>query len=109
MKDQTDEISCFRTYVPLFILGATPVFVDIDPITFNIEPAKLALAIQAVNEPVVFPAHPRTSKFLQEAGYRPPENVKLIDPVGCFDIIALEKSAWLLLQTQGACRRRPIV
>jgi len=30
------------------LLGATPVFVDIDPVTFNIDPAKLALAIQAV-------------------------------------------------------------
>jgi UDP-2-acetamido-2-deoxy-ribo-hexuluronate aminotransferase len=35
------------------LLGATPVFVDIDPVTFNIDPAKLALAIRAVkaNDP----------------------------------------------------------
>jgi UDP-N-acetylglucosamine 2-epimerase len=43
-----------------------------------------------LNEPVVFPAHPRTRKFLQETGYQPPENMKLIDPVGYFDVISLE-------------------
>ena len=39
------------------LLGATPVFVDIDPVTFNIDPAKLALAIQAVkaNNPSLHP------------------------------------------------------
>jgi UDP-2-acetamido-2-deoxy-ribo-hexuluronate aminotransferase len=30
------------------LLGATPVFVDIDPKTYNIDPAKLDLAVQAV-------------------------------------------------------------
>ena len=31
------------------LLGATPVFVDIDPTTFNLDPAHLALAIEALN------------------------------------------------------------
>ena len=62
-------------------------------------------AFAALHEPVVFPAHPRTRKFLQEAGYQPPENVKLIDPVGYFDIIALEKSARLLLTNSGGMQK----
>jgi UDP-GlcNAc3NAcA epimerase len=62
-------------------------------------------AFAALNEPVVFPAHPRTRKFLQEAGYQPPENVKLIDPVGYFDVIALEKSARLLLTDSGGMQK----
>jgi len=39
------------------LLGATPVFVDIDPKTFNIDPDKLELAIQAVkaNNPTIYP------------------------------------------------------
>ena len=39
------------------LLGATPVFVDIDPATFNIDPAKLEKAIQAVkaNDPSLSP------------------------------------------------------
>ena len=62
-------------------------------------------AFAALNEPVVFPAHPRTRKFLQETGYQPPENVKLIDPVGYFDVIALEKSARLLLTGSGGMQK----
>lgn len=62
-------------------------------------------AFAALNEPVVFPAHPRTRKFLQDTGYHPPENVKLIDPVGYFDIIALEKSARLLLTDSGGMQK----
>ena len=39
------------------LLGATPVFVDIDPRTFNLDPKKLALAIEAVtkNDPKIHP------------------------------------------------------
>jgi UDP-N-acetylglucosamine 2-epimerase len=62
-------------------------------------------AFAALNEPVVFPAHPRTRKFLQEMGYQQPENVKLIEPVGYFDIIALEKSARLLLTDSGGMQK----
>ncbi|MCX5829550.1 MAG: UDP-N-acetylglucosamine 2-epimerase (non-hydrolyzing) [Deltaproteobacteria bacterium] len=62
-------------------------------------------AFAALNEPVVFPAHPRTRKFLQEAGYQPPENVKLVDPVGYFDVITLEKSARLLLTDSGGMQK----
>lgn len=62
-------------------------------------------AFAALNEPVVFPAHPRTRKFLQGMGYQPPENVKLIDPVGYFDVIALEKSARLLLTDSGGMQK----
>jgi len=62
-------------------------------------------ALAALNELVVFPAHPRTRKFLQETGYQPPANVKLIDPVGYFDVIALEKSARLLLTDSGGMQK----
>jgi UDP-GlcNAc3NAcA epimerase len=62
-------------------------------------------AFAALNEPVVFPVHPRTRKLLQETSYQPPECVKLIDPVGYFDIIALEKSARLLLTDSGGMQK----
>lgn len=62
-------------------------------------------AFAALNEPVVFPAHPRTRKFLQETGYQPPANIILIDPVGYFDIIVLEKSARLLLTDSGGMQK----
>ncbi|MDP4031302.1 MAG: UDP-N-acetylglucosamine 2-epimerase (non-hydrolyzing), partial [Pseudorhodobacter sp.] len=62
-------------------------------------------AFAALNEPVVFPVHPRTRKFLQENDYHAPENVKLIDPVGYFDVVALEKSARLLLTDSGGMQK----
>jgi len=62
-------------------------------------------AFAALDEPVVFPAHPRTRKFLHEKNYRPPPHVRLIDPVGYFDSIALEKSARLLLTDSGGMQK----
>lgn len=62
-------------------------------------------AFAALNEPVVFPVHPRTHKYLQETGYQPPANVKLIEPIGYFDVIALEKSARLLLTDSGGMQK----
>ena len=62
-------------------------------------------AFAALDEPVVYPAHPRTRKFLHEKNYRPPPHMRLIDPVGYFDIIALEKSARMLLTDSGGMQK----
>lgn len=53
----TTPFTFIATAEVITLLGATPVFVDIDPRTFNIDPAKLKLAIQAVkaNEPEIHP------------------------------------------------------
>jgi len=53
----TTPFTFIATAEVISLLGATPVFVDIDPVTFNIDPAKLALAIQAVkaNNPSLHP------------------------------------------------------
>ncbi len=44
----TTPFTFVATAEVISLLGATPVFVDIDPITFNMDPAKLELAIRAV-------------------------------------------------------------
>jgi UDP-GlcNAc3NAcA epimerase len=62
-------------------------------------------AFGALHETVVFPVHPRTRKLLQKIGYAPPSNVMLIDPVGYFDIIALEKSARMILTDSGGMQK----
>jgi UDP-2-acetamido-2-deoxy-ribo-hexuluronate aminotransferase len=53
----TTPFTFIATAEVISLLGAMPVFVDIDPATFNIDPAKLALAIQAVksNDPTLHP------------------------------------------------------
>lgn len=66
----TTPFTFVATAEVISLLGATPVFVDIDSATFNIDPAKLALAIQAVKandrslhplpfKPRASPLHPR--------------------------------------------------
>jgi dTDP-4-amino-4,6-dideoxygalactose transaminase len=44
----TSPFTFIATAEVVHLLGATPVFVDIDPHTFNIDPAKLELAIEAI-------------------------------------------------------------
>ena len=44
----TSPFTFIATAEVIRLLGATPVFVDIDPQTYNIDPAKLELAIQAI-------------------------------------------------------------
>lgn len=53
----TTPFTFIATAEVISVLGATPVFVDIDPKTFNIDKVKLALAIKAVinNDPSIYP------------------------------------------------------
>ncbi|MBI5602369.1 MAG: DegT/DnrJ/EryC1/StrS aminotransferase family protein [Deltaproteobacteria bacterium] len=53
----TTPFTFIATAEAVSLLGATPIFVDIDPKTFNLDPAKLELAIQALksNDPSIYP------------------------------------------------------
>jgi UDP-2-acetamido-2-deoxy-ribo-hexuluronate aminotransferase len=53
----TSPFTFIATAEVISLLGATPVFVDIDPKTYNMDPAKLDLAVQAVknNDPSIHP------------------------------------------------------
>ena len=52
--------------------------------------------------PVVFPAHPRTQKRMEDFGFkRTNDRMKIIDPVGYFDFLGLEKNAKLVLTDSG--------
>lgn len=66
------------------LLGATPVFVDIDPKTFNIDPDKLEFAIQAVkaNNPTIYPFSTNSTLKIQNSKLTP----KGIIPVDLFGL-----------------------
>ena len=53
----TSPFTFIATAEVISLLGATPVFVDIDPRTYNIDPSHLELAVQAVkkNDPTIYP------------------------------------------------------
>ena len=53
----TSPFTFIATAEVINLLGAVPVFVDIDPMTYNIDPGHLELAVQAVkkNDPTIYP------------------------------------------------------
>jgi len=57
----TTPFTFIATAEVIRLLGATPVFVDIDPLTFNMDPSKLEPAIRALSDPeATGPAIPRS-------------------------------------------------
>lgn len=70
------------------------------------EPEQLSMLMDVVatasgDMPVVFPMHPRTRKNITEFGITVPASVKLLDPVGYVDFLALMKSAAMVLTDSG--------
>lgn len=51
--------------------------------------------------PVVFPIHPRTSESIRRAGFRLPENMIVIDPLGYLDFLALQERATVVITDSG--------
>ena len=81
----TTPFTFIATAEVIALLGATPVFVDIDPRTFNMDPRKLALAIEAVkaDDPSIYPL-PSRSRFTAHSSPVP----KAIIPVDLFGLPA---------------------
>ena len=67
-----------------------------------------ALSELAKSEPVVLPLHPRTKKILGDnytSRLTPNSSLKIIEPVGYFDIIALAQSSRLILTDSGGMQK----
>ena len=95
----TTPFTFIATAEVISLLGATPVFVDIDPQTFNIDPAKLKLAIQAVktNDPSLYPL-PLTpnSSPLTPKGVIPVDLFGLLADYTAIDAIAKEQGLFVI-------------
>lgn len=105
----TTPFTFIATAEVIDLLGATPVFVDIDSRTFNIDPSQLEAAIKAVkeNDPSIYPL-PRTFEF-QLASRNQQLSPKTIIPVDLFGlpadyerINAIAKGHKLLVLEDGA-------
>jgi UDP-N-acetylglucosamine 2-epimerase len=59
-----------------------------------------SLAIQ-----MIFPVHPRTRKMMQEAGLSVPGNVRMVEPVGHFDMLILQENANCILTDSGGMQK----
>jgi UDP-GlcNAc3NAcA epimerase len=65
-----------------------------------------ALDILSKDEPVIFPAHPRTRNILSEIGVFPSRSsVRIIDPISFMDMVQLEKAARIILTDSGGVQK----
>ena len=62
-------------------------------------------AFDTLDEPVVFPAHPRTRSAIEASGYPPAPHVVVIEPVGYLDMVMLEQSARMILTDSGGIQK----
>jgi len=72
------------------------------------DPERLAGILSAfgqADERIVLPLHPRTKKVIDSLGLTVPRQVKVIKPVGYLDMIALEKSARMILTDSGGIQK----
>lgn len=58
---------------------------------------------------VILPLHPRTTKKLSEFNILPSENIKILDPVGYFEMIWLLKIALMLLRIVVDFKKKPCI
>ena len=72
------------------------------------DPARLGNIVAALNqvgETVVFPVHPRTRGALEKLDVQFAENVRVIEPVGYYDMMALEENARIIATDSGGVQR----
>ena len=67
--------------------------------------SRILSAFDSVDEPVVFPVHPRARKIITETGLRPEAHVHLTDPMGYLDMVALVGSARLVITDSGGLQK----
>jgi len=63
--------------------------------------AEIAAALNGIQMPVLFPVHPRTRPKLADAGLSESSGVKLVDPVGYLDMLALQREAAVVVTDSG--------
>lgn len=73
------------------------------------DPSRLTAIVQAINEcsdkNFVFPVHPRTRNILKGLGLSFGSHVRLIDPIGYFDMIAYEERCQCILTDSGGVQK----
>jgi UDP-N-acetylglucosamine 2-epimerase len=62
-------------------------------------------AFNSLDEPVVFPVHPRACRAITDARCRIEPHVRLIDPVGYLDMVAVAGAARMVLTDSGGIQK----
>lgn len=68
---------------------------------------KILNSMDEMDIPVILPIHPRTAKIVKEIGWKPKKDgaLKIIDPCGYLDIIALLQKAKFVITDSGGLSR----
>jgi UDP-N-acetylglucosamine 2-epimerase len=66
---------------------------------------RIASALNCSALPVVFPVHPRTRKYLADYGIVWDERVRLVEPVGHLDMLALQRHAARIATDSGGVQK----
>lgn len=69
----------------------------------------IATVAQKYNYPVYFPIHPRTKKQIEIFNIQIDSSIKLIDPVGYLEMLALEKNAKLIFTDSGGIQEEACI
>lgn len=72
------------------------------------EPARLAGILSAfdrIKEPILFPVHPRTRKAIDASGSRVRSHVRMVEPLGYLEMVAVSASARMILTDSGGLQK----
>jgi UDP-GlcNAc3NAcA epimerase len=62
-------------------------------------------ALNSIDEPIVFPAHPRARRLLERSSIVLKSHVRVIEPVGYVDMVTLTRRARLVLTDSGGLQK----
>ncbi len=62
-------------------------------------------ALDTLDEDVIFPVHPRTGRAMAGAGWRAKPHVRVIEPVGYLEMVALTSAARLVATDSGGLQK----
>jgi len=62
-------------------------------------------ALNSIGEPIVFPVHPRARKAFESAGFNFKPHIRMIEPVGYFEMVTLTSSARMVLTDSGGLQK----
>jgi UDP-N-acetylglucosamine 2-epimerase len=102
LRQQGDRLSHFDVSPNRYLLATVHRAENTD------DPKRLTnilTAFNQVNEPIIFPVHPRTRKVIDRLDFRLGAQVRLIEPVGYLDMISLAQSARLILTDSGGLQK----
>ena len=72
------------------------------------DPQRLEQILQALNqvdEPIIFPIHPRTRQAMNDLGFRLADHIQLIEPIGYLDMLLLTANARIIATDSGGLQR----